>query len=94
MTGKINNIHYKKPPLCPAPVAPSLGTPDLHESQILQSENFNIMLIKYQCKRNKSVFLLLSLHSDVEIPLHVTIPSGNLKAVPCYNKEKVGVDIR
>ena len=59
----------------------------LHESQILQPENSNITLTKYQCKQNKSV-LLSSLHSDIEIPSRNN-PKQKPETVLCYNKKKL-----
>lgn len=64
----------------------------LHETLAFKPENSDLTLTQYQCKRNKFVLLLSSLHRDVVIS-EENNPKRKPDTVLQYNKEKVGVDI-
>ena len=64
-----------------------------HKTSLFTStQTAALTLISYQCKKQKSVVIMSTLHPDVEIPSHNN-PKIKSETVLFYNKTKVGVDI-
>ena len=64
-----------------------------HETFLFTSTQTTIVILtSYQCKKQKLIVIMSTLHLDVEIPLH-----NNLEKKPetvlFYNKTKAGVDV-
>ena len=70
---------------------------DVYDTKIFIETEKRTSLTAYQCKKNKKVLLLSSLHKDVKIP-EAKIPEANnpkhkLETVLFYNKNEVAVDV-
>ena len=65
---------------------------DVYDTKIFIETEKETSLTAYQCKKNKKVLLLSSLHKDVKIP-EANNPKHKPETVLFYNKNKVAVDV-